>query len=70
MIPDEKKKFLDTQSYLMHVFCSFDDCELQIKNDYESDLRGNENYLSSGENTGFKSRTSACDTGAVLYQLS
>ena len=33
----------------MHVFCSFDDCELQIKNDYESDLRSNENYLRSGE---------------------
>ena len=37
----------------MYVFCCFDDYELQIKNDYESDLRGNENYLSSGENTGF-----------------
>ena len=54
----------------MHVFCSFDDCELQIKNDHESDLRSNENYLRSGENTGFKSRTSAGDTGAVLHQLS
>ena len=44
----------------MNVFCCFDDYELQIKNDYESDLRGNENYLSSSENTGFESRTLHC----------
>ena len=52
-------------------------CELQIINEYESDLCNNERFLSSSKKWGLKKlrplhiwTPDFCDTGAVLHQQS
>ena len=40
-----------------------------LRNEYESDLHSNEQYLSSSNNNAWKN-SSSYGTGAVLYQLS
>ena len=62
--------FLKNIPYLIYVNC-------HLRNEYESDLRSNEHYLSSSENKAWKKlglheiwAHDPCVTDAVLYLLS